>query len=128
MAPKLHELFGVFFTVVLVGVARNYGPAFRFLHVMFQVLDERVSVLLILKAAFEGSVEYLSHRTEVFPNFMHFLDDFPHELQVGIILACEVKDGDITGLPVTIQTTVALFEPGGIPGDIEVEDESRRFL
>ena len=52
-------------------------------------------------------------------------DDFPDELQVGIVLAGEVKNGDVAGLPVTIQTTVPLFEPGGIPGDIEVEYESR---
>ena len=125
MAPKLDEVLGVFFAVGLVGVAGNDGAALGLLDVVVKVFDKRVRVLLILKSAFEGRVEHLAHRAEVLANLVDLLNDLPYELQVGVIFAREMEDGDVAGLPVPVQATVALFQPRWVPGDIEVEDKSR---
>src|SRR4051794_26298811 len=92
------------------------------------MVDERFGLLLILKAAFKGGIEDLPHRAEVFPDFVYLLDNLADELQIGIILTGEVEDDNVAGLTVPIQTAVSLFEARRIPGDVEVEDESRGFL
>ena len=125
MTPKLGEVLGVFFAVGLVGVARNDGAALGLFDVVLKVFDKRVRVLLILKAAFEGRVEHLSHRAEVLANLVDLLNNLPYKLQVRVIFAREMEDGDVAGLPVPVQATVALFQPRWVPGDIEMEDQTR---
>ena len=109
VTPKLGEVLGVLFATCLVGVARNDGAALSLFDVVVKVFDKRVRVLLILKPSFERRVEHLAHRAEIFANLVDLLNNFPYKLQVRVIFAREMKDCDVAGLSVPVQTTVALF-------------------
>ncbi len=59
---------------------------------------------------------------------MHFFHELGQEVQVRIGVAGEMEYGDISCLSVAVKAPVTLFQAGGIPRTIEMQDVTRRFL
>src|ERR1700689_3146566 len=95
---------------------------------MFHALDKGIRVLLFEEPSFECCVKHFAHRSEVVANLMNLLDYLADKLEIGIVFASEVKHRHIACLSVAIKATVSLFEPRGIPWDVEVEDHPRSLL
>lgn len=87
-----------------------------------------VGIAEFLEAALEGGIEEGADGAEVGADAFDLGKDFGEELEVGVVFAGEMEDVDVAGLAVAIETSVALVEAGGVPGDVEMEQEAGGLL
>jgi hypothetical protein len=73
------------------------------------------------ESAVGGFVEDVVGGPEVFADFIGLANDVREEGEVLVLIGDEVEDGDIAWLAVSVNSTIALFDAGGVPWAIEVE-------
>ena len=74
-----------------------------------------------------GFVEDVVGGSKVFADFIGLANDVGEEGKILVLIGDEVKDGDIAGLPVSIDSAVSLFDAGGGSRGNRSEADSGRF-
>ena len=100
----------------VVGV--DSGAAADSLHMPVEVPLHRLQGLAVHQPPVDGLVEELIGGAEVLADLVGLGDDVGQELEIVVLVTNEVVDGDVAGLTVAIEATVALLKLGGVPGAV----------
>ena len=80
-----------------------------------------LNAFAVHQAAMDRLVKDLVRRAEVFADLVGLADDVREEGQVLVLVGDEVEDGDVAGLAMPVETTVALLDARRVPGAVEVQ-------
>ena len=103
----------------IVGIDRGLSSCFADAGIEFRL--DRGRVLAANESAVGGAVEDLVQGAQILADFVGLPDDVIEELEVRDRFADEVVHGDIAALSVAIQAPVPLFQAGGIPWAVVVQ-------